>query len=255
MSSIPRSGADRHSYCFVPAEEIDIVVLAAYLQAFIDSSATIKPSRHPRDRDRLGFTVGAASTLGREHFEDLIKDTKDWEKEQDSRVFEDCPYNYQDSDTWAYRKRLRRTPPGTSARVVEGRHAKERQTGGLTTSSQPTNDTPSNYYTQPSNYSRHSSIRSDDTWTPSVFSSSSCLPMDQNSPSSAPRSAPYPYINTGPAKRQAADENSRFNETDSKHSSRDKRSQRRGSREGEQDPNAGGPRPVPESLNVRRLRV
>lgn len=46
--STKRSGADRFVYCFVPSEEIDIVVLALYIKSFIDGSATIKPSRHPR---------------------------------------------------------------------------------------------------------------------------------------------------------------------------------------------------------------
>ena len=99
----------------MPSEDIEIVALAAYLQCFIDGSATIKPSRHPRDKDRLGFIVGASSTLGREALEDLVQDSKDWGREQLSLEFRDTPYDYQDSDVWA----RRRKSGATSARNTE----------------------------------------------------------------------------------------------------------------------------------------
>lgn len=47
MATKKRSGPDRQVYCFVPSEEIDIVVLAIYIKSYIDGNATIKPSHHP----------------------------------------------------------------------------------------------------------------------------------------------------------------------------------------------------------------
>jgi hypothetical protein len=55
---------ERHVYCFVPGEGIDVVVLAAYLRRYIDGTATIKAARHPR--------VGHAASLASEMAVDLI---------------------------------------------------------------------------------------------------------------------------------------------------------------------------------------
>ena len=42
---------DTHVYCFVPGEGIDVVVLAAYLKRWVDGTATIQPTRHPKVRE------------------------------------------------------------------------------------------------------------------------------------------------------------------------------------------------------------
>ena len=39
---------ETHVYCFVPGEGIDVVVLAAYLKRWVDGTATIQPTRHPK---------------------------------------------------------------------------------------------------------------------------------------------------------------------------------------------------------------
>ncbi|RMZ87297.1 hypothetical protein DV736_g5476, partial [Chaetothyriales sp. CBS 134916] len=107
MSSGRRRG-DRekdHVYCFVPGEGIDVFILAAYLKRWIDGTATIEPSRHPRNPDRLGFNVGASNTLSREALEDLLEDTAKWQDEQNTREFQKNPYDYIESDTFNERKR------------------------------------------------------------------------------------------------------------------------------------------------------
>ena len=37
-----------HVYCYVPGEEIDVIVLATYLKKWVDGTATIRPIPHPR---------------------------------------------------------------------------------------------------------------------------------------------------------------------------------------------------------------
>jgi hypothetical protein len=105
----------------VPGEDIDVVVLAAYLKRCIDGTATIQPGRHPRDRDRLGFTVGASSTLNLQALEDLISDTKKWKKEQMTREFRRDPYVYIESDTFADRRKNGPTPGSTAPKLAKGR--------------------------------------------------------------------------------------------------------------------------------------
>ncbi|RMZ78324.1 hypothetical protein DV738_g3955, partial [Chaetothyriales sp. CBS 135597] len=106
-----RDGRDKdHVYCFVPGEGIDVVVLATYLKRWIDGTATIEPSRHPRNRDVLGFNVGASSTLSREALKDLRDDSAKWQEEQNTRDFQRSPYDYVESDTFAERKKRGPTP-------------------------------------------------------------------------------------------------------------------------------------------------
>jgi hypothetical protein len=106
--ALPSNNHRNHVYCFVPAEGIDVVVLASYLKDFVDNTATIRSSRHPTDTSRHGFTVGAVTTLSREVLEDLIGDSRDWLKEQQSEEFKGDPYSYQESDVWRARRRVGR---------------------------------------------------------------------------------------------------------------------------------------------------
>jgi hypothetical protein len=109
----------------VPGEGIDIMVLAAYLRRWIDGTATLNPSRHPRYPNRIGYMVGASSTLNHEVLEDLTLDTKKWRKEQQTRGFQRNPYEYVESDTFQDRKGKGRTvsvttPSLTRPRVQNG---------------------------------------------------------------------------------------------------------------------------------------
>jgi hypothetical protein len=94
------SSKDDHMYFFVPEKDIDIVALAAYLKRYVDATCTIKPSKHPRDRDKLGYTVGAGSTLSREGLSDVINDSLNWADERSSSAYKRDPYDYNESDTW-----------------------------------------------------------------------------------------------------------------------------------------------------------
>ena len=205
------------------------MVLAAYLRSFIDGTASVKPSRHPSDKERLGFTVGASATLGREALEDLIEDTRAWDKEQNTREFEDRPYDYQDSDTWTRRKRLGCTPPRTT-RIVEGRRV-------------PPSIPSTQYSLHSSISSRHGPTLSDNSIAPSNSTSGTHATAyrrpaggkDRHDPSYEPRP------NNGLEK---------FTTEDQKGAGRDKRSQGRGAKEGG-DPYNQPTREVPEMLQNR----
>ena len=99
-----------HIQCWIPGEGIDLTVLASYLKEYIDDTATIRQSRSPQDRDKIGFTISAQATISVEGLRDLIKDSKLWAAETKSREYRRDPYPYSDSDTWIARKRSGPTP-------------------------------------------------------------------------------------------------------------------------------------------------
>ena len=99
-----------HIQCWIPGEDIDLTVLATYLKDHVDDTATIRQSRSPQARDKTGFTISARATISVAGLTDIIKDSKLWAVETNSREFRRDPYPYTDSDTYVARKRSGPTP-------------------------------------------------------------------------------------------------------------------------------------------------
>lgn len=105
-----------HIQCWIPAANIDLVVLATYLKQFIDDTATLKSSAHPQNPSKAGYTIGARSTLSVAGCQDIILDSRAWEKEKSSRDYRKDPYSYNESDTWHNRKKRGPSPGHTNPR-------------------------------------------------------------------------------------------------------------------------------------------
>jgi hypothetical protein len=249
-----------HIYCFVPSEDIGVIVLATYLKAFIDGTATIKASHHPRDSQRLGYTVGASTTLAREALEDVIKDTRDWVKEQQYDEFQDAPYSYRDSDTWQSRQKTGPTrtarnkiplvtaPRGRKTDVDKPRTFSEVSSSTQSTTPLPifsrdgrSQDSAGTQYTQQSSHSsRHVSGYRDESIKPSDSAS-------QTAPSNYQRQTPRYVPNYERPTINNTQTNNSARASDKKCAGRDGRQE--GDREGHGgDPAAGGPRDVPDMM-------
>ncbi|KPI43768.1 uncharacterized protein AB675_6500 [Cyphellophora attinorum] len=105
-----------HIQCWVPASDIDLVVLATYLKEFIDDTATIKPAPNPQNTSKQGFLIGARNTLSVAGCRDIIEDSRNWEKEKATRSYRRDPYSFNDSDTWHSRRKNGATPGHTNPR-------------------------------------------------------------------------------------------------------------------------------------------
>ena len=89
--------------CFVPGEDVDPVVLAAYLRHCVDGTATMQLSDHPTGRGRIGWMVSADASLSATHLADILKDSARWRLEQKGKSYRRDPYGYTESDTFSSR--------------------------------------------------------------------------------------------------------------------------------------------------------
>ena len=97
-------------YYWMPEKGVDETVLMAYLKEYLDDTATVRESQHPKDREVKGFTISAKATVSVEGLRDIMKDSKSWVGETESREYRRDPYPYIESDTWRARKRTGPAP-------------------------------------------------------------------------------------------------------------------------------------------------
>lgn len=90
---------------WLPGNDLDLTVLAAYLRTYIDDTATIRQSPSPQGSRMKGFIVSAKATVGVEQLEDIWKDSQSWAAETTTGGYWWKPYPYLDSDTWLNRSK------------------------------------------------------------------------------------------------------------------------------------------------------
>lgn len=95
-----------HVECWLPAKRIDLIVLATYLEEFVDNSATLEVMPTLDDCRQPRFMIGTRSSMSVKHWRDVVDDTRAWKKERTSREYQEDPYSFAESDVWQHRKRL-----------------------------------------------------------------------------------------------------------------------------------------------------
>jgi hypothetical protein len=105
-----------HIQCWIPARDIDLQALAAYLKEYVDDTANIRPSNNPSDPNKQGYTITARKTLNVAQVRDIIDDSRGWERERAGREYRRDPYGYYESDVWEERKRKGATVSEGTAR-------------------------------------------------------------------------------------------------------------------------------------------
>lgn len=106
-----------HVRCWIPALDIDLVVLAKYLKIFVDDAATIRPSKNPQNLNKVGYTIGAKTTLSVAGCRDIIFDARAWEKEKGRREYREHSYHYNYSDAWCWREKAGASPGHVNPRI------------------------------------------------------------------------------------------------------------------------------------------
>lgn len=81
---------------FVPAERVSPVVLAFYLGAFLDPSATLARSTY---NGRDGYMITAIRALNTDELKEVMEDTQDWETEQQTKEYLKRSYRFAESYT------------------------------------------------------------------------------------------------------------------------------------------------------------
>ncbi|KAJ9615800.1 hypothetical protein H2200_001877 [Cladophialophora chaetospira] len=90
---------------FVPGEDIDVTVFVEYISRFVDPGAKITSCRHPTKEYGSGLNVASTKdALDKQSLLNIVKDSKAWDLETQTREYRRKPYPFCDSNTFRRRE-------------------------------------------------------------------------------------------------------------------------------------------------------